>query len=234
MSKPPISIEVKNARHFYDIAMLIDQPDYLSWIEVIRNNLNITNQSFDKYMDFYTHVFNQGMDKIDYLKNEIIRVRTSFKRTPNYDKVIEYSIAFKNIPDEIYSTCYSEVIVDCKDPEDTSLEKFAIIITPSTTLNELKLVFSKLKKRLNELYKPSLPETDYISDNLLHISSPTHKSPPRKITTDIKRNRELYWESKDSNKLQTSKANKDKIGIEVDSIEDAISSYEKSLEAYRV
>ncbi|OGM31466.1 hypothetical protein A3D00_03140 [Candidatus Woesebacteria bacterium RIFCSPHIGHO2_02_FULL_38_9] len=139
-----------NLKHRTSIALLVDKPEFVKTIKRLREKWNLTN------------LFEPGQDSklIEYIckpekefKNwdnfcaDIETVRRSFNRTPNFDKVIKYALAFTEIPDGIFRSTYFKAIDNSTYPDDI---EYAIIVTPHSTMGEVETEFVEFKQMMQD------------------------------------------------------------------------------------
>lgn len=227
-----IEIAIKNKRHYADVAILVDKPDFIDWINTLRRKWKI-NQNFKEYHDFLLHIEkqekkNQNLSKFE---KDVKKVRLAFNRSPNFDDVITNVVAFGKVYEGSYNPCYYEQIVDPVDPNDERKYKYAIIITPNTVLEDISPVLKKIKikikkglmqKKDEKVMKASL--ADYSFE-----LGPQYTTPSRKIYNII-RDRRWYWLHKKMSYGQIlQKALKEGEVITKDGVIKAIKSYEQRL-----
>ncbi len=165
---------------------------------------------------------------------DIKRVRETFNRSPNFDEVIIYSIAFTYIPEKAYKACYLETIIDPSDPNDPEKYKYAIIVTPNTTIDDIKPVLKDYKKKILLGLKQKKNQKD-MKEALKEYKfelGPNYYPPSRK-NENIIRDREWYWLKKSGLSygeiLKISLEKNKKLDITRDGVISAIESYKKRL-----
>jgi len=182
-----IDIDTENDKRFKDIATLIDKPDFIKAIESFRLKWNLSKRyKTDEYKNFYSHIWGSNNDDDvrwkDFLK-DIRQIRYVFKKTPNFDDVILYAMAFDKIPPHAYKTCYIEA--ENLDPsgENGDEYRFHIIFSPETTRDEILEEFAKFKNGLVGKTDLGGYEWDiFPSKKIIDKTSP-----------NIRRDRDWYW-----------------------------------------
>lgn len=183
-----IDINIKNDKHFLDIATLIDQPDFIQWVEKLRKKWNLTKRyKTGEYKEFYGFIWGQNEEENrwnNFLK-DVQRMRTAFKKSLNFDTVIIYAIAFNQIPSHAYKTCY--IRAEPLDPSEAGSDEysFSIVISTETTRDEILKEFSKFKNGLAGKMDPQLEGYEW-------DVFPTEKIRDHKAG-NIKRDRDWYW-----------------------------------------
>lgn len=181
-----IDIEAETDKQFKDIATLIDRPDFIEAVESLRLKWNLPKRyEVEEYKAFYSYIWgpnnNEGLWK-DFLK-DVQQLRYVFKKTPNFDDVILYAIAFTKIPSHVYKTCYIEA--ENLDPsgENGDEYRFHIVFSPETTRDEILKEFSKFKNGLAGKTDLEGYEWDVFPDKkIVDNTSP-----------NIRRDRDWYW-----------------------------------------
>ena len=192
-----IEIKTQNKRHYYDIALLVDKPNFIKWILDLRKKWKIDKLfSPENYNDFYSHIWKVSGKSWSSFRKDIENVRANFGRLPNFDDVIMYAIVSAEIPEGVYKSCYLEQIVEPGDPEqeDESKYKYAIIVTPNTTLDDLAEVLKKYKSKIKVglKQKKNKDEMDKAVAEYKFELGPNYTPPPHGIDNVI-RDRNWYW-----------------------------------------
>ncbi len=192
-----IEIKTQNKRHYYDISLLVDKEEFIEWIVDLRKKWKIEKLfTPEQYADFDSHIMKVSNNNWSSFLADIEQIRTRFGRLPNFDRVIIYALAFTEIPDGLYNSCYLEEIIDSGDPElsDGSKNKYAIILTPNTTMDDiagvLKEYQAKTKKGLAQKKDKKVME-EAVSKYEFEWG-PSYTPPPR-IIDNVIRDREWYW-----------------------------------------
>lgn len=194
--KIKIEINITNKRHFADIALLVDKPDFIEWVAELRKKWKITNDLFNAdYQTFRAHIWKQGQLKAwEEFNKDIERIRIQYQRLPNFDKVIFYAVSSNEIPDGVYSTCYLDTIEDPNDPDNESLYKYAVIVTPNTTIPDIRKVLAdfrqKMKIALQQENDPTLKQK--AASEYKYEFGPRYTPSPKNID-NIMRDRRWYW-----------------------------------------
>lgn len=187
-----------------------------------------------EYLKFYSYIWGDDHNRWDDFLNDIKKVRESFNRSPNFDEVIVYSLAFTYIPEKAYKACYLETIVDPSDPNDPEKYKYAIIVTPNTTIDDIKPVLKdyKMKVAIGLLQKNKQSDMDKAVDKYKYELGPKYYPPSRK-NENIIRDREWYWLKKSGLSygviLKISKDKDTKLDITRMGVINAIESYKNRL-----
>lgn len=181
-----IDIEAETDKQFKDIATLIDRPDFIKAVEPLRLKWNLPRRyKVEEYKDFYSYIWGPNDDEgrwKDFLK-DVQQLRYVFKKTPNFDDVILYAIAFTKIPPHAYKTCYIEA--ENLDPSGKNGDeyRFHIVFSPETTRDEVLKEFNKFKNGLAGKTDLEGYEWDVFPDKkIIDNTSP-----------NIRRDRDWYW-----------------------------------------
>lgn len=231
-----IEIKIKSKRHFADVALLVDKPNFIEWVIELRKKWKITPELFNAdYHTFYSHIWSQGNSKAwENFNKDIERIRSTYQRLPNFDKVIFYAIACNEVTDGIYSTCYLDTIADPNNPNDETLYKYAIIVTPNTTVPDVRKVLADFRKKmkiaLQQENDPVLKQQ--AASEYKYEFGPRYTPSPRNID-NIMRDRKWYWQSREGlkNKEIAQRAkDEDKITITEKGVFEAVKSYKLKLQ----
>jgi len=211
-----IDIQAKNNLSFQEIALLLDKPDFLQMLPLLRKDLGIINiVSLDEFMDTAydkplhskekkkinlskykdANKFKEfakdnkimatsggledEMDVFQLIATEVNLICLQFKKPPYFADVVRQAI-FCGVVNEDYFKPTSAQIIE-KDllfsgVGHFQLPQIAILISPTTTYEELKTVF----RNANNLYK---------TDRRLIYYQPRVDTTP-----NIRKYRDWYWE----------------------------------------
>ncbi len=230
-----IEIKITTKRHYADVALLVDKPGFIEWVIELRKKWKITSDLFNAdYQTFYAHIWKQGQSKAwEDFNKDIEKIRISYQRLPNFDKVIFYAIACNEIPAGIYSTCYLETIPDPSDPDDESLYKYAIIVTPNTTIPDVKKVLAdfrrKMKIALKQENDPAVKQL--AASEYKYEFGPKYTPSPQNID-NIMRDRKWYWKREQSMSYEeiANEAHKENYAITTKGVFEAVKSYKLKLQ----
>lgn len=192
-----IEIKTKNTKHHTDVALLVDKPGFLNWVERLRKKWKIEKPYKSSYIKFLTHLCGEQKDSNRELlfRKDIEKVRKVFSRTPNFDEVIFYAVAFNEVPEGAYRTCYLKTIVNPTDPDDFESYEYAITVTPHTTPKELTEELKRFKKEIKrnmEIAKDKKKIDEAVAKyNFGYLFGP--KYPDFDNITTIERVRAWYW-----------------------------------------
>lgn len=197
-----IEIDIKDPRRFGDVALLVDQPGFLDTIYKLRNKWNIKRlYEPDKYKSFlsYIRTFDEENDAWLLFKEDIKEIRLKLNRTPNFDKVIIFAVAFTKIPDSIYKTCYLKPLFNRKATDDPKDVEYAIVISPYTTQDEVTWELERFKKKMKKSIKNTRKGSHVVGNESEIDYEYFVKYPPilRKYPM-IVRGRECYWLLRDN------------------------------------
>jgi hypothetical protein len=187
-------IETVNDNHFKNIATLVDKPDYIKAVNKLRAKWKIIDRFKSKnYKGFYVFICGENGDEklwSEFL-NEVANLRSMFNKSPNFDKVIIYSIAFDKIPSHAYKSCYIKAEPLSPSGENGDDHQFSIVFSPETTRDEISEEFAKFKNGLSGKL------SDGIKEILLTEGYDWDVFPTKQIKDhtagNIKRDREWYW-----------------------------------------
>lgn len=227
-----IKINTADKRHYYNIALLVDKPEFIDWVLDLRKKWKLDNLfSPESYHDFYSHIWKVSGKNWSSFQKDVENVRTTFERLPNYDEVIIYAIAFTEVPDGAYKSCYSETIVDLNDPNDEAKYKYAIIVSPETSTRDVSRVLNELKKKIKTGLKqkkdPNVMEKA-VAEYKFELG-PNYTPAPR-VIDNILRDRDWYWLKKKHSYAEVLKiAEKQGYKISRDGVIKAITAYTKRL-----
>ncbi len=227
-----IEISINNKRHYADVAILVDKPDFIDGINKLRTKWKI-EESFkpEQYHDFLVHIRKQEKKGGGEFEEDVKKVRLAYNRSPNFEDVITHAIAFGEVFEGSYNPCYYEQIVDPVDPNDERKYKYAIIITPNTVLEDIAPVLNEIKglmKKGLEQKKDEKKMKASLADYSFELG-PHYSAPSRKVD-NIKRDRRWYWLHKEMSYSQIlKKILKEGEVISKDGVIRAIKSYEKRL-----
>ena len=225
-----IKIDIVNKRRFADVALLVDKNDFQDWVRTLRLKWKIDRPLSDvDYSSIYSHIWHQGKaDAWSDFNKDIQQVREYFERSPNFDNVIMYAIAFNEIPDDLYASCYLDLIEDPDDPENEAKYRHAIIITPNTTVPDIRKTLAQYKSNMKKGLKQDFDGKNV--DLEQYVFGPKYAPSPVNVD-NIQRDREWYWLKKEGLSYgQIGKiVNKDRNTITNKGIREAIKSYKERL-----
>jgi len=226
-----IEIKIKNKRHFADVAVLVDKPDFIDWINQLRTKWKI-DKNFNDYMDFLSHIRKQEKERgvRNEFEKDVEKIRLAFNRSHNFDEVITYAIAFGKIYEGCYNPCYYEQIVDPIDPNDECKYKYAIIVTPNTVLEDINPVLEDIKIRMKKglEQKKDKKKMDSSLANYSFELGPQYSTPSRKVE-NIVRDRNWYWLHKKMSYQKILDKSKKEV-ITKDGVIKAVRAYEQRLQ----
>lgn len=236
MKMERIEIKIKSKRHFADVALLVDKPSFIERVIVLRKKWKITPKLFNAdYQKFYANIWSQGNSKAwENFNKDIERIRSDYQRLPNFDKVIFYAIACNEVADGIYSTCYLDTIVDPNnDPNDETLYKYAIVVTPNTTIPDIRKVMAdfrrKMKTALQQENDPALKRM--AASEYKYEFGPKYTPSPQNVD-NIPRDRKWYWQKQQglTYEVIAKKAHKENYAITTNGVFEAVKSYKLKLQ----
>lgn len=180
-------------KHYFDIALLVDNIAFLQRLSETRENLRINHiYSLEAGpMAFYkdAELFNEN------IYNDVITsvrtLRKEFNRLQNFDRVILHALICNVVPSDVYMTCYLDEM-KLINPEYEDNEHSAIILTPETTEADLLKVFREYKKGVKE-YMKTIRQGKKPSTLLSYKFDTTTLFPEVDTLSKIERLRDDYW-----------------------------------------
>ncbi|MEK7070799.1 MAG: hypothetical protein AAB966_03255 [Patescibacteria group bacterium] len=225
-----IDIEIINDSHFKDIATLIDRPDYIRAVDKIRAKWKLTDR-FDvkNFKTFYAYIWGEDVNETSWNEflTDVAHLRSIFYKSPNFDKVIIYSIAFNKIPNYAYRSCY--IKAEPIDPSENGSDdhQYSIVFSSETTRNEIQDEFNKFKNGISGKTSGQLMNKEdegYDWDVFPTEKIKDHTAP------NIKRDRDWYWLKKEGNLSYQEILERAGVGYtEKDSVVKAIKGYKDRL-----
>lgn len=180
-------------KHYFDIALLVDNIDFLHRLAETRENLKIRHvysleagpMAFYKDAESYNeNIYNDVITSVRTLRKE-------FNRLQNFDRVILHALICNAIPSDVYLTCYLDEMT-LINPEYEDNEHSAIILTPETTEADLLKVFREYKKGVKE-YMKTIRQGKKPSTLLSYKFDTTTLFPEVDTLSKIERLRDDYW-----------------------------------------
>lgn len=192
-----IEIDITDPRRFGDVALLVDKPEFLKQLYKLREKWKI-EKLFEpsEYKIFQSYILDMHPEENmwEELKKDIKDLRIRFQRTPNFDKVILYALAFTKVPEDSYRTCYLKTFSNLNSSEDSYDVEYAIVITPYTTQSELTWELEDFKKRMKKSIKNYIKGPHIIQDeSLIDYEFNVKYKPIFRKSLMIIRARECYW-----------------------------------------
>lgn len=159
-----IKIKIKDPSKYTDVALLVDNLDFIAEVESARkkykglnfvyplsDNDRIKAERF-QYQMLYTNKVLGNRFKAD---TEYIR--RLFRRPPHFRDVIEASIIYGEVVENDYSKAYLEEqeITPIRTPNDIPDIKYCIVIHSGTRPDDVNKVFDKFKKEVKINFRSS-------------------------------------------------------------------------------
>lgn len=187
-------IGASNLKHRTSIALLVDKPEFVKTIKRLREKWNLTDlfqPGHDSQLIEFICGREKDFGKWDSFCADIETVRRSFNRTPNFDKIIKYALAFTEIPEGAFRSTYYKAISNSEYPDDT---EYAIIVTPHSTDTEVTTELKEFKQMIQGQieYRKSKVELDKAVEEFKYEPGPVYKDFDSIDTLD--RTRFWYWE----------------------------------------
>ena len=180
-------------KHRTSIGLLVDKTEFVKTIKRLREKWNLTTL-FQPGQDSQLIEYICGPDK-DFGKwnnfcADIEAVRRGFNRTPNFDKVIKYALAFTEIPEGSFRSTYFKAINNSEYPDDT---EYAIIVTPHSTPTEVATELKEFKQMIQDQieYRSDKGKLERAVEKYLYEPGPAYKDFDSIDTLD--RTRLWYW-----------------------------------------
>lgn len=142
-----IDIQTKNKKHVTDIAMLVDKPEFLREIQRLREKWQITTlyspSNFYGFLDL-----REVQERLSEFNKDIDQILKKFNRDKNYQRVIEYVLVTGVIAENIYQSCYFDVVTIGEKNNLSNPERYqyAIVLSPRTELKEVKQSYIEFKE----------------------------------------------------------------------------------------
>ena len=223
-----IDIQEKNVKYFGDIALLVDNEDFLKSIAQLRKRLKINIVSPTKFNDYLQELYEKN--KLQEFDDEIRDLRIKFKRPDTFDIVISYAVVCHLIPNRVYKSTYYGIADIPLSKYNGKTSRIAIFVTPQSknedVLDNLKEIRRKIFKKRNDGY-----------DVFFDLYN-------KKFSYEIKRDRYWFWEYKTLQQSQVKRKYRELLDRwnnnfpelyidDVNIIQQAISRYRKFLNTDR-
>lgn len=119
-----IDVQTSSKKLATDISMLVDNPEFLKEISILREKWNIASlfSDCDKFSNFGMAEFN----------NDINEVLKKFRRDKGFKRVVEYALLTGTVPDNVYKRAYFDVVTigEKEDVNHPERYQYAIILSP--------------------------------------------------------------------------------------------------------
>lgn len=159
-----IDIKARDNGKFTDIALLVDNLDFISEIEQTRSRYKEFNYTYPlsktdaekvvKNVEYGIYKDKQLKESLD---SDVERIRKLFKRPPHFREVIWTSIVYGKVNEHNYPKAYMEKqeITPTEDPDKIPDVKYCIVIHSGTRLKDIKEVFNKFREEVRINFKTS-------------------------------------------------------------------------------
>ncbi|OGD08305.1 hypothetical protein A2397_03685 [Candidatus Amesbacteria bacterium RIFOXYB1_FULL_44_23] len=187
-------IGATSLKHRTSIALLVDKPEFVKTIKRLREKWNLTKLfQPDQDSELMEHICGpeKNYDRWDNFCADIETVRRCFNRTPNFDKVIKYALAFTEIPEGAFRSTYFKAIDNSEYPDDI---EYAIIVTPHSTPAEVTSELKEFKQIMQDQieYRSDKGKLERAIEKYRYEPGPAYKDFDSLGTLD--RTRLWYWE----------------------------------------
>lgn len=195
MNFEPIEIKISDIELFGEVALTIDNQDFIASTNRIRKKYGIKKPFRNN--DYHSWIISdiikkKGEDEAKRLFNDIDFARKDLILTDNYFNVIEKAVFGADIFDSDYE---STPLVNLRKippyytqgPTEEGLS--AVVLTPQTEEKDVMALYRKHREKLERYRKVEKQDEIYLFERIRIIRNP------------IKISRELYWLSKQGGKI---------------------------------
>jgi len=151
-----IDIQTSNKKHATDIAMLVDKPEFLREIQILREKWGIT--SLFRQADFFNFIdkYISGKNRSREFYSDISTLLEKFNRGINFKRVVEYVLVTGVVPEGVYLSCYFDTIPigETDIVANPKAKQYVIVISPRTEKQELLEVFYEFQEHIRG-YEPT-------------------------------------------------------------------------------
>jgi hypothetical protein len=216
----PVEIEIEDNFRYALVAVVVDNELVYPEILELRKKHAI-NKPYGTVLDWVKKV---GKNEETSLQNEIRSFREVLQLSPQYDDVILKAVVCNKVMDIDFTTTYLQSFFHHSPSGNLSL-KHSIIITPESTFNEVKQVFSQYKKAINDSRK--VKSGSQVTYEFIPVLPPLILPDTKQ---EIKRDRKWYWEYKNGKKpLEIARSSNERGSIETykfrETVNDALKAY---------
>ena len=142
-----IDIKIKNNKDFGDIALLIDKPQFLEAIKMLREKWNIIAPlPLRKLKNFQGNLFDKN--KLQEFEIDIRDLRIKFNKPDTFDKVMSYSIICGVIPNGIYKSTYYGIAGSPPSRLEDRTSRVAIFVTPQSQNDDVSEALREIRKNI--------------------------------------------------------------------------------------
>ena len=167
-----IDVQTSNKKHATDIVMLVDRSEFLQEIQRLRQKWH-----FDELiklgnllgstilLDFINPLVYSGISKdqietnLPSFNKDIDNLLKKFHRGKNFRIVVLYALVAGVIPEDVYQSCYFDVI-SINDKEDISKPEryqYVIVLSPRTEKQEVTEAYKEFKNHIKGKIKFNQP-----------------------------------------------------------------------------
>lgn len=157
-----IDVQTSNKKHATDIALLVEQDEFLSELLKLREKWHITKlkqletSPFQELLNIDNVILKEitGKEEQQKIRNEfnkdIAGVLKKFNKSKNFTSVVVYALVTGTVPEGVYQGCYFDVVA-INEPEDLSKPEnfqYVIVMSPRTELKEVKQAYKDFKEHI--------------------------------------------------------------------------------------
>lgn len=216
MNTDPIDIRIADNWRYGEIAFLVDREDFLKDLALVRKKLGVKQlrpYKTTKYVEINDLINSRNFD--DKLTHTVEELRKKYKKTQAFHLVIKSAILTGVVTEKEYASAYSTIIF----PEDDdfflqSEPNIAIIISPDAKIEDITKVFNKEIPQTKKLYIQKILKSKRVLPDTI---------------SNVKRDRQWYWQKKNSSYGKVHKEIIKSQSITRDGIIKAIKQYEARL-----
>lgn len=150
-----IEIQIKDSGEFTDVALLVDNINFLCEIEKIRKkydlNYSLPPRDEEQAEEFLRKLTSSNNDLKKKFDADVEEIRKSFYRPSHFKQVIQDAIIYGKIIDGVYSRAYLEEQENFStdNPEEIPDKKYSIVIQQRTTEKDILRAFANFKELLH-------------------------------------------------------------------------------------
>lgn len=197
-----IGVHTSNKKHATDISILVDKPEFIEEVKLLREKWNIQTLYQPINIDAFL-ASDYVQEHLTEFNADINLALKKFNRGKNFKLVIEYAVVTGNVPEGIYRGCYFDVVTIGEKNNLNNPEKYeyVIVLSPRTELKEVEQAYKEFREHIKG-------KIDFQTQDL-NIEIPTNKElieqyhvgnihtsadiDKFKTQRELEKTREWYW-----------------------------------------
>ena len=145
-----IDVKTSNKKHATDIAMLVDKLEFLKEINRLREKWRVPEPNKDSDLYRFLELTVKEKDRLDEFNSDIEMLLKQFNRGKNFKSVVEHALITGVIPDNIYQSCYFDIVTigEAEDLNKPERYQYVIVMSPRTEKQEVAQAYREFQEHI--------------------------------------------------------------------------------------